>query len=421
MKKSIFPLLKLRSFGASVVLLAGIVFLIFKWADSRCSKSAYIPVSAVAQHQNGLYFSGSKVCAECHAEIYGTHLQTAHFNSSAEATIANIMGSFEADKNSLQLNESISFQMNIRANVAYQDVFLTSDDSLLTTSRFDVTIGSGTKGQSYLNWQENGLYQLQGSYFRPGHIWINSPGYPSTFLKQKRPISKRCLECHTTFAKSTPSFAKRNSYDKSQMMYGIDCERCHGPALAHVNFHKKNPQEIQANHMVAYDTLRRQQRLDACALCHSGIRTQSNANAFAFVVGDTLKRYSAPSYDEESLKNLDVHGNQYGLLSASKCFKKSEMMDCNTCHNPHENQRGGYHLFNKICQDCHTPSKDMVMVVCSEKKEIKKSRDNSCIQCHMPMVSSKSMKIDISNDSIQSVQVRTHYIGVYADALVKKL
>lgn len=403
--------------GISFILVLFLAFfLIFKFGFNRCSEGDYLPLKPIVEHSDGQGFSGSVVCAECHLDVYNSHIKTAHFNSSAKSDIEKIKGSLKESEKSFQLNDSIAFKIHTRNENVYQDVFLTSKDSLVDSLRLDVVIGSGTKGQTYLNWQDSTLYQIQVSYFAPNDSWINSPGYPSNRLASKRPIKERCLECHMTYAKSTRHFNKQSTYVKSQMLYGIDCERCHGPSLDHINYHKKYPNDTDAMHIVKYANLSRQQQLDACALCHSGIRSQSNTNAFAFVIGDSLKQYSLPDYNEKSLKNLDVHGNQYGLLTASKCFKKSETMNCTTCHDSHKNQRNDYALFNNKCLSCH----DIVenhSIICKATKEITKTTGNNCIQCHMPLVSSKTMQIETSKNILKSVQVRTHFIGIYPDSL----
>ncbi len=404
-----------KSIGFFIVLLL-VCFLVFKYFFNTSSTGGYAPIEAIAVHSKGNGFSGSAACAACHLDIYNTHIETAHFKSSASANIKTVKGNFNVHKNSFDLNDSITFRMQIRNDSLYQNVFFKPNNALMSTERFDVVIGSGTKGQSYLKWQDSSLYQLQVSYFTPNNSWVNSPGYPSNKLAPNRPIFERCLECHLTYAKSTKRFYKRNSYQKSQMVYGIDCERCHGPALNHVNFHRKNPLDTIAMHIIKHSNLSRQQSLDACALCHSGLRMQGSKSPFSFIVGDTLNQFSTPDYTEKDLEKLDVHGNQYGLLSASKCFKKSDAMNCTTCHNPHENQRNNYMSFNKKCQSCHNVETESHNV-CTTSVEIKKTSNNNCIQCHMPLVSSKVMNIETSVDTLKPVKVRTHFIGIYTNQL----
>lgn len=407
-----------KNIGALIIILI-ICLLIFIFFSNSIIKSDYIPIKPIAIHNNGSGFSGSKVCAECHLDIYNSHIKTTHYKSSAKANLENVKGNFNDGKNIFHLNDAIAFKMNLRNDSLYQDIFIKLNDSLINSSRFDAIIGSGTKGQSYLNWQDSSLYQIQVSYFAPNKSWINSPGYPPKRLASNRPVQQRCLECHVTYAKNSNSFGKKNVYYKSKIIYGIDCERCHGPSLKHVNFHKKNPEDTIGMFAVKYSNLSRQQKLDACALCHSGIRMRGNKNPFSFIVGDTLNLFSMPDYTKDNLKNLDVHGNQYGLLSASKCFKKSNTMDCTTCHNPHKNQRNDYTSFNEKCFSCHN-TKENHKNTCSAEKKATNAINNNCIECHMPLVSSKKMKIQTLKDSLKSVKVRTHFIAVYTDSLLSK-
>lgn len=404
-----------KKIGFAILVLCCVCFLMFKFGGNFYSESNYTEVKPIAVHENGRYFSGSKVCAECHSDIHKSHIETAHFNTSAIANFENIKGSFEDPDNIFHLNEKHNFRMENRNGIPYQDIFSKKKNSLLDSLRFDVVIGSGTKGQSYLNWKKNSLYQLQISYFTPNNSWINSPGYLNV-LASDRPVFQRCLECHMTYAKGTRNFNRTISYDRKQIMYGVDCERCHGPALDHVNAHRKNPKDSIAMNILKYGDLNRQQKLDACALCHSGLRQQSNNNAFSFVVGDTLTRFSSSGYSEVNSKKLDVHGNQYGLLTASQCFKKSDVMDCTTCHNPHKKERNEHNSFNKKCMDCHNVKKESP-IICTESKEKKDVLGNNCIQCHMPLMSSKVMRIQSSKDTFKSVKVRSHFIGIYSDSL----
>ena len=402
-------------YGALIILLI-VLFVLFEKLFSSPKESEYQNIEPIAVHTNGKYFAGSQTCAQCHLNIYKTHIETAHYNSSAIANQDNIKGSFESGKNQFNLNDHIKFSMEKKNDGFYQKTLYDSD-SIINLSRIDIVIGSGTKGQTYLNWQRNELFQLQVSYWKTTDSWINSPGYTNGILAFNRPIEERCLECHTTFAESTPYYYKHNIYNKSNIMYRIDCERCHGPAAEHVNFHKKNPEVLEPKAILSYNDLNRQQKLDVCALCHSGLRTQTLNKPFTFMVGDTLNKYSVPDYDKNSLKDLDVHANQYGLLSASKCFIKSETMDCSTCHDVHKKQRNETSFFIQKCISCHSDNHE---VKCAVDPTISSANGNNCIQCHMPKNKSNSIMVQEANSSetsIPSFQVITHFIGIYEKQL----
>ncbi len=370
-------------------------------------ESEYLSPAVLATHSNGAQFVGSETCMECHADIFASHIQTAHFNTSSPGNSESIKGSFEKGLNTLDL-ESVAFKMLPKDDSFYQHTEIKNRLLEKPPARFDIVIGSGVRGQSYLTWEEDKLFQLQASYYTPTNSWVNSPGFPSYSLD--RPIRDACIKCHVTFAKNKDFSGQGNTYEKSELIYGIDCERCHRPAKKHVVYHRNNPGELMAKFMMQYDTLSRQQRLDACAQCHSGPRDRVlQGNSFSFLAGNNLNEYARNFYTGNQSTPLDVHGNQYGLLTKSECFKQTKTMDCATCHNPHKNERGDTGSFNQKCISCHTES-----VICTAESDKIEQMGNNCIACHMPTTPSKSMTVQLTPDSLEtSFNIRTHLIGIY--------
>src|ERR1700710_1670589 len=112
-------------------------------------------------------------------------------------------------------------------------------DSLQTrTERMDVVIGSGVRGQSYLYWRADQLYESPVSYWADGKRWINSPGYKNGTMNFSRPITPRCMECHASFIQQALSDISTNHYLKDSLVTGITCERCHGSGKEHVALHR---------------------------------------------------------------------------------------------------------------------------------------------------------------------------------------
>jgi len=283
-----------------------------------------------------------------------------------------------------------------------------NNGKIINQKPIDIIIGSGTKGKAYLYWQKDSLYQLHASYFAATNSLIKSPGYSSrNGIQNKRPITERCLECHTTFVQTK---SVKNTYDNSKVLLGIDCQRCHGPSEKHVTFHKNNPDKIEAKHILTLNTLSRQQKIDLCALCHSGARKRNIKPRFSYKVGDQLSKSSTQDYFSTT-RELDVHGNQVGMLSASKCFQKSKTMTCTTCHDPHKNQRNNTLTFINKCLECHQKDEDIKCSLSNSKKS-----QNNCISCHMPKIISKTMfaKNNITNDTI-NIKVVSHLIDIYKD------
>ncbi len=373
----------------------------------------------IIENKDGDKFAGSATCAACHKDIYESHIKTAHYLDSRPAASQFIKGSFAHGKNKFVYNKWLEVVMEQKRDSFFQTAYISGTE--YQRKPFDVVIGSGRKGQTYLYWDENKLYQLPVSYYTNLNNWCNSPGFPINLAKFDRIIPAECLECHGTYAKVVEDENQEPFYDKKQIIYGIDCERCHGAAAEHVAFHEAHPGEKSAKYILNMNQLSRQQRLDACALCHSGFRDAIKPR-FTFVPGDTLDKYSSPGYSIDSIATLDVHGNQYGLLMASKCFKNSFQLDCSSCHNVHVNEVNSPKIFSQRCITCHTDVSHTTLMLSVNKKQL---LSNNCIDCHMPMLPSSKIVLNVANnEQVVPDEVRTHKVGIYPDKtkeLLKKI
>jgi hypothetical protein len=233
-----------------------------------------------------------------------------------------------------------------------------------------------------------------------------------------RLINVGCFECHGSYIKlkGTQDEGTRmvDYFDKSMAIYGIDCERCHGPAKQHVDFHEKNPQEKKGGLIASYASLPRQAKLDLCAQCHSGAHPIKQT-IFNFKPGDTLGAYfTRTPGDDASASELDVHGNQYQLLAASPCFIKSNTLDCASCHNSHKAERDDMKVFSTRCMNCHDGVKHSEKTIAATTES---ALVNNCIDCHMPAAPSRviGMKSENEREAAPNL-VRTHFISVYRDA-----
>lgn len=358
-------------------------------------------------HPSGQQFAGSVSCAACHAEIMEQHVQTPHFLTSRPADETTVKGSFEQGDNVVELTDNLRIVMEKTDEGLFQRGI--RGDSTIDRQRFDITVGSGRQGQTYLYWHANSLYQLPASYYAPDSLWTNSPGYPVDQIVFNRPVTARCLECHSTFFKIGRAVAQIETFDPKQAILGVDCERCHGPAASHVAFHTENPDATEPNHIVNPARLTRQQRLDNCALCHSGIR-ENFMPSFTFLAGDRLDDFSTAMNAADSTSTLDVHGNQYGLLTLSPCFRNSDM-DCSSCHDVHARETGKLRVFSGRCMSCHTPG---TAHFCTQDEVPGLVLEDNCIDCHMPKLPSKQVFVQTADDDTRTpFLVRTHLVGTY--------
>ena len=110
-----------------------------------------------------------------------------------------------------------------------------------------------------------------------------------------------------------------------------------------------------------------------------------------------LPRRTAGRGASSSCPEPDVHGNQVGLLKASRCFQKSGSMTCGTCHDVHRVERDPAVLSTR-CGVCHTASS------CPTAAARGDSGRTGCVECHMPLAPSKLIEVQT---------YRTHRIAVY--------
>lgn len=360
-------------------------------------------------------FAGSEACASCHAAIYKSHLQTAHYRSAWPASDSNILGSFAAGQNEFHFNDHLKVAMERRANQAYQVAYQGGKEKI--ARRMDIVVGSGAMGQSFLSWRGQGLYQLPITYFSAAQTWSNSPGFPHKVVFN-RVITSRCLECHVTFAQTlTPPGTEPEKFDKQKLIFGVDCEKCHGPAAQHVAFQKKNPKDTTGKYVLNPAQFTRQQNLDLCASCHGGALQKKTAS-FSFMPGNDLSDHFIVNTTTPSPAQIDVHGNQYGLLRSSACFKNSTTLTCNSCHNTHQPERGNLKLLSQRCMSCHSQEHQSF---CTKKLPAVKLIAN-CIDCHMPLQPSRAIAVFLPGKSAPTAAlIRSHHIAVYASAAEGKL
>jgi hypothetical protein len=395
--------------------IALVVFLL-----SRCISE---PAKEVTKDKEDNFkkYAGSAACASCHKDIYDNNIHTEHYLTSGIATEKNISGSFESGKNTFAFDLLTKVTMEKRDSGFYQVQYTNGVE--YKKGRFDIVIGSGRKGQSYLSWLHDRLVQMPITYFTPAGQWSNSPGYPLDMVAFYRPITSRCLECHSTYFKKTGEIDNRfENFDHDKIIYGVDCEKCHGPAADHVEFQSKNPGVKEAKFIVNPGKLPRERLLDLCALCHGG-RSEKLKPSFEFQAGDTLSNYFSFNNNSPDAGSIDVHGNQLGLLSLSKCFIQGKVT-CISCHNIHENENGKTELFSQRCTGCHTEGHEKT---CKMTAAIGPVINQNCIDCHMPKQPSQAVSVYLEGSFVLTpALMRTHFIKPYPEetnkilALLKK-
>lgn len=387
----------------------GLAICLLVFILSNCVKDA-----SKNSDPRGPGYIGSAKCASCHKNVFESYATTAHYLSSRQPSHNAIKGSFFPGANTYFYRPALKVVMESRDSGFYQVAYI--DGMEKQGRRFDMVFGSGTKGQSYAYWLNEYVFQLPVSYFTPGKTWANSPNFPPHHVKFDRNIPIGCFECHSSYIKKTFVEVAEDRLidhlDKSRIVYGIDCERCHGPAADHTYFHEKNPLDKKARYITLYASLTRDQQQDMCAICHSG-PTRNVQSTFNFVPGNKLSDFVLPDSTLIDTTGIDVHGKQVQLLAKSACFKKSNLMNCSTCHNPHVTEREEPALFSQRCMNCHQPTSQKF---CKMAPALGDNIVKNCIDCHMPVKPSKLITLASEGQKAPiPALVRTHFISVYPE------
>jgi hypothetical protein len=353
-------------------------------------------------------YVGDSACRSCHEEESNAYSETSHHLTSRLPSQQSIAGKFSSGANVLRTsNPDLTFEMSATKDGYFETAVEKQEKLALSktnshTERIDLVIGSGRKGQSYLFWKEDTLFELPVSYWTELDNWINSPGYPDGAPHFDKAVVPRCLECHASYFGWVPP--PLNRYDKATLILGITCEKCHGPGREHVALYraKNAPHPGTSTAILNPASFPRDRQISACALCHAGA-AKAKGPPLSFVPGEPIDQYLFIPYPDKNMP-VDVHGNQIQLMATSRCFQSSPMT-CTTCHNVHKPQRDAA-AFSEHCLSCHKAE------ACGRFPQRGASIAKNCIDCHMPVQESEALVSDTNGRKLKPL-VRNHRIGIY--------
>jgi hypothetical protein len=348
---------------------------------------------------------GDSTCLSCHRDK-ASYEGTAHRLTMQRPSHATIAGHFQAGKNVLRTpNPNLYFHIDADSTGFTQTAVLRNGDDSTTRTERIAYVSGVRKGQSYLYWAGNRLYQLPVSYWASLGKWINSPGYIDGSINFDRAVSPRCFECHSTWIQQVMDPGASNRYDSTGTILGITCERCHAAGKEHVARERSVLQAMKGPAIVNPARLSRQRQMDACAQCHGGLG-QPIAPLFTYVTGKPLERYLTLGMTPANAR-IDVHGNQVAALMRSRCYQASQMT-CITCHDVHRTQRDPKELSGR-CLACH---QEQSCKLFPKEGHALKGR---CVDCHMPLQESNLIDAELEGTE-ERVLERTHWIKVWGNS-----
>jgi predicted CXXCH cytochrome family protein len=298
-------------------------------------------------------YAGSELCAECHKSVSETQSKTA---------MARTWRGGERMPPALQFDEG-----PLHYEVKGDDFSVSGPGQAKLSAPVEALVGGDRHGISFLlRLDQLGGLALERPAMLEGRYALSHKGglvFSPGFRKEQpadeedelgRTLSPsfeaRCLSCHGK--PGTLGAGKAG---------GVQCESCHGPALAHVESFRGGKTGAQ---MVLPASLKGAASMEVCAQCHSGLATNAHIDPMP----------------EDVLVSSQVLA-----LRNSECFIQSgEKLLCTSCHNPHEDSARVAQRSVAVCLQCHSLSVPQHAAICP------KNRTEGCVGCHMPGVQSDS-------------------------------
>ncbi|PZF72346.1 tetratricopeptide repeat protein [Taibaiella soli] len=354
-----------------------------------------------------VHYVGMQTCRTCHEDVYRTFSQTGMGQSFDYATRQKSAADF-SPAHALVYDKDLDFYYKPYWNndsLYIMEFRLAGKDTVhKRIQKIDYIVGSGQHTNSHIFNVNGYLYQAPITFYTQKKKWDLAPGFENGASSRfGRMIEIECMSCHNGY----PQFEANSQNKFVSLKTGIDCERCHGPGSLHV-------QEKQAGNIVDTSkgpdyTIVNPRRLptdlqnNVCQRCHlQGISVLNDGKSFFdFHPGMKLSEVMnvfMPEY--EGARDKMIMASHVERMKKSQCYVVSGKMSCITCHNPHVSVKfTPRSQYLNACQSCHGAVAKQVQ--CSEKPEIRATKNNDCVTCHMPHNSS----IDIPH-----VAVTDHYI-----------
>ncbi len=357
--------------------------------------------STVTQTSAAVRYADPALCQGCHSEIWQTYQLTGMGRSFYRPRPENV-GTAQDGADGFYHDASDRYYRIIRRGDRYlqrrHQLDPRGSETNILEKEVHYVMGSGNHARSYLHLSASGkLTQLPlGWYAENGGTWAMSPGYDRRNHDGfQRVVSFDCMFCHNSYP-DVPNGADlpgRRPLYRGSIPEGIDCQRCHGPGLAHVEAAGSGTADsasISAS-ILNPGKLPPQRELEVCFQCHLEPTSRPLPNIvhrygrgyFSYRPAEPLSTY-ALYFDHAGGTGWDgkfeINHSAY-RLQQSRCFiATGETLTCTTCHDPHRPAHGdeASARYDAACRSCHEDR------LASLAQAGKHNAAQGCAGCHMP-------------------------------------
>lgn len=242
--------------------------------------------------------------------------------------------------------------------------------------RVDAVFGSLAHSAEPLAFEaDRRVRELPLSFSPVDKSWVITPAQsiPSDIrgMLRDKDGSLACVRCHGSVLAW-----HEDRLDPKASVFGVSCERCHGPGSAHVALFgggnvadragaaddDKTLEGDEGPRIYNPGNLDKYSQTMFCSQCH---RAPADLTTYEILTDNT---------------EVARHAGAAMMLSA--CFRESPRettISCLDCHNPHRNIDHSKDNYNASCRRCHSdPASDHVALAAADR--------SNCVECHMTKV-----------------------------------
>ncbi|QDV57388.1 Doubled CXXCH motif (Paired_CXXCH_1) [Rosistilla oblonga] len=359
-------------------------------------------------------YAGSASCAACHQEIaerYSSH-PMANSAGLADASMRVIEDFDPAKSEFSELGFGYRVERSADGEMVHQEQSPTESEVQYAQSfPVDFYVGSGERGRSYLIAKNDMLFQSPITWYSQAGRWDLSPGYHQNNRHFDRRVSGACVACH--FGRPNPIEDAANRFQQPMFSeFAIGCENCHGAAADHVDWHngKRAEGDQSSDPILAISKLEPAKQASICNQCHlvaADRVLREGKTAYDFRPGDNLEETWVCFVEPVSGRHDSQNAvSQVEQMRSSACFQKSTpQMQCTSCHDPHFSPTGAeaVSFYRQQCIACHNDASVQCSMPPAERLAV--SKEDSCMQCHMP----KALSSDVAHTSTTDHRVLRNY------------